>query len=32
MIIMYNAEMALAGFNKDNVEVELANSELTVRF
>ena len=27
----YIIEMALAGFNKDNVEVELANSELTVR-
>ena len=27
----YIIEMALAGFNKDNIEIELADSELTVR-
>ena len=27
----YIIEMALAGFNKDDIEVELADSELTVR-
>ena len=27
----YIIEMALAGFNKDNIEIELANGELTVK-
>ena len=27
----YIIEMALAGFNKDDIEIELADSELTVR-
>ena len=27
----YVIEMALAGFNKDNIEIELSNGELTVK-
>ena len=27
----YIIEMALAGFNKDNIEIELANGELTIK-